>query len=68
MEMGDCIETTVDKKSHWHPFDFVVPAGTRGVVCDVLDDEVVQVEIYTLKEVPFALVTFEKGEYVKIEP
>lgn len=67
IKMGDYAKTLIDKPSYWGDVDFIVPKGSKGLVCEVFEDGAILLEMDSLKEIPFALVTFEKGEYEKTD-
>ena len=66
MKMGDYIKTLIDKDAPWGSETIHVPTGSIGLVCEVFEGDALMIE--TPDSLPFALVLYEKGEYVKIDP
>ncbi len=66
MKMGDYIKTLVDKDAEWGSETIHVPSGSIGLVCEVFENDALMIE--APDSLPFALVLYEKGEYVKIDP
>ena len=67
MKMGDYVKTLVDKEARWGDDRFMVPKGTHGLVCEVFEGDAVHIELAEDSGLPFALVTYRKGEYEKVE-
>lgn len=63
IKAGDIIRTLVDKEAKWDE-KFIFPKGSRGLVCEVYEDGAILVE--TEDKYPFALVSYEKKEYEKV--
>ena len=66
MKMGDYVKTLVDKEARWGDDRFMVPKGTHGLVCEVFEGDAVHIELAEDSGLPFALVTYRKGEYEKV--
>lgn len=66
IKIGDYIKTLVDKDASWGKETIHVPSGSIGLVCEVFESDALMIE--TPDSIPFALVLYEKGEYVKIDP
>ncbi len=66
-KMGDVIKTLVEKEAEWDDEKFIVPKGSRGLVCEVYEGGALLVETSELDHLPFALVLYEKGEYEKVD-
>lgn len=67
MKMGDYVKTLVDKEARWGDDRFMVPKGTHGLVCEVFEGDAVHIELAEDSGLPFALVTYRKGEYEKVD-
>lgn len=65
IKMGDYIKTLVDKDAYWGSEMMHVPCGSIGLVCEVFEGGALMIE--TPDCLPFALVLYEEGEYVKID-
>ncbi len=66
IKMGDYIKTLIDKDVSWGSEMIHIPSGSIGLVCEVFESDALMIE--TPDSVPFALVLYEKGEYIKIDP
>ncbi len=65
MKMGDYIKTLVDKKAPWGAETIFALSGSISLVCEVFDGDALMIE--KPDSLPFALVVYEKGEYIKID-
>lgn len=65
IKMGDYIKTLVDKDALYGSEIIHVPGGSIGLVCEVFEGGVLMIE--TPDSLPFALVLYEKGEYIRID-
>lgn len=66
VKIGDVIITLVDKPTCWCGVEFVVPKGTRCLVCEAYDDGCIMIETPNDDNLPFGLADYEEGEYEKV--
>lgn len=65
LKMGDYIKTLIEKKAKYGDQIILIPSGAICLVCEVFENDAIMIE--TPDTLPFGLVLFEKGEYIKIE-